>query len=46
MTSSSKVVVEWSFRKNGAEVTFTALVKLDLCHLKRVLKSYIGRNEL
>ena len=41
-----KVVAEWPFPQNGTERICIALLKLGFCVLKRVLKSFIGRNWL
>ena len=38
-----KVVVMRTFRENGAERIYTALVEVDFCSLKCVLKSFIGQ---
>ena len=40
----TKVAAEWPFPGNGAERIDTALVKVGICHLKRVSKSRVGLN--
>ena len=40
------LVVERTFRANGAERIDTALVQVGFCHLKCVLKSFISGNGL
>ena len=40
------MVVEWPFQNNGSKRNDTALIKVDLCNLKGVLKSCIGPNGL
>ena len=44
MASYGNVVVERPFRENGADRIYTAVVKVDFCNLKCVLKSLIGQH--
>ena len=44
MASCRKVVAEWTFRENGAEMIHTAEAKVEFCHLQCVLKSSIRQH--
>ena len=43
-----KVTTKWPFLEegNGAERIYSAIVKVYFCHLKRVLKSFLGQSGL